>query len=94
MTIIEICCGTAPEARAAAFLGLNSISFDNRGDQITTASSLLVEFFAKYKYKPVSIIFLIIIKLYCINYSRIMNPTFDLSSQKLLILIHTLKKRK
>ena len=40
MTIIEICCGTAPPARAAAFLGLNSISFDSRGDQISTAICL------------------------------------------------------
>jgi len=55
MTIIEICCGTAPAARAAAFLGLHSISFDSRPDQISTATSLLVDFQSKFQKKPVCI---------------------------------------
>ena len=55
MTIIEICCGTAPASRAASFLGLNSISFNSRQDQISTASSLLVEFQSKFQKKPVCI---------------------------------------
>jgi len=53
MTIIEVCCGTVPASRAAAFLGLNSISFDSRQDQISTATSILVDFFASFKTKPV-----------------------------------------
>jgi len=55
MSIIEICCGTAPAARASSFLGLNSISFDSRADQISTATALLVDFQSKYQKKPVCI---------------------------------------
>ena len=54
MTIVEMCCGTSPGARAAAFLGLNSISFDKRVSQIETSKSLLVDFLSSFKTKPVS----------------------------------------
>jgi hypothetical protein len=58
MTLVEICSGTAPGSRVAAFLGLNSLSFDSRDDQTTTATSLIAEFLANEKYqKIVCIIF-------------------------------------
>ena len=53
MTIVEICSGTAPAARACSILGLNSISFDFREDQNLTASSLLNEFIGGFQKKPV-----------------------------------------
>ena len=55
MTVVEVCSGTSPAARAAAFLGLNSISFDNRKSQIQTATANLASFFTKFK-EPVSLI--------------------------------------
>jgi len=53
MTVVEICCGTAPAARAAAFLGISSISFDIRGNQIEAACSSFSSFFNKFKEQPV-----------------------------------------
>ena len=59
MTVIDICSGTSPAARASAFIGYNSISFDIRENQTVTATSLLAEFFTKCKGKPVSIILIV-----------------------------------
>jgi len=60
MTLVEICSGTAPGARAAAILGINSISFDYRQSQNDTAASLLNEFLSKYDEAPVSFILLLL----------------------------------
>ena len=51
MTVVEICSGTAPGSRVSAFLGLNSLSFDSREDQTTTATALMAEFLSIEKYK-------------------------------------------
>ena len=40
MTVIDICSGTSAAARASAFIGYNSISFDIRKNQTVTATSL------------------------------------------------------
>ena len=55
MTVVEVCSGTAPAARACFILGLNSISFDIRENQNETASSLLNEYMSEFKEKPVCI---------------------------------------
>jgi mitochondrial fission protein ELM1 len=57
MTVVEICSGTAPGSRVAAFLGLNSLSFDSRDDQTTTATSLIAEFLANDKYQKIVCIY-------------------------------------
>jgi len=53
MTLVEVCSGVAPGARAASFIGINSISFDNRDSQNETAGSLLTHHLHKWKKKPV-----------------------------------------
>jgi len=60
MTLVEICSGTAPGARAASILGINSISFDYRQNQNDNAASLLNEFHSKYDETPVSILLLLL----------------------------------
>ena len=53
MTLVEVCSGVAPGARASSFIGINSISFDSRETQNETAASLLIQHLQKWKKKPV-----------------------------------------
>jgi len=53
MTLVEVCSGVAPGARASSFIGISSISFDFRERQNETAKSLLIEHFSRWKTKPV-----------------------------------------
>ena len=48
MTVVEICSGTAPAARACSILGLNSISFDFREEQNETTVSPLNQFIDQF----------------------------------------------
>ena len=56
MTTVEVCCGIAPASRASAFLGISSVSFDNRKNQIETAISELNSFFTTFEERPVCFI--------------------------------------
>jgi ubiquinone/menaquinone biosynthesis C-methylase UbiE len=47
MKVVELCCGTAPGARAAAFLGISSYSIDIRDNQTKAAAILLTQHFNK-----------------------------------------------
>jgi hypothetical protein len=48
MKVVELCSGTAPGARAAAFLGLSSYSIDIRDNQNKAAAALLTQHFNKF----------------------------------------------
>ena len=61
MTMVEVCSGLAPGARASSFIGINSISFDCRETQNETAASLLINHLDKWKTKPVFYFLLYII---------------------------------
>jgi len=71
MTVVEVCSGTGPAARACSILGLNSISFDFREEQNETALSLLNQYFSEFNEKPVCI-FKYKILSYITNISRIL----------------------
>jgi hypothetical protein len=53
MTTVEVCCGIAPASRDSAFLGISSVSFDSRKNQIETAISELNNFFTTFEEKSV-----------------------------------------
>ena len=66
MTLVEICAGTAPGSRASTFLGINSISFDNRADQNTTAAALMAEFLGNERVKAPIVYFTYYLSLFII----------------------------